>query len=90
MQNSIRYDGFWPLNYFEFVLGNSPELFNKKNNFFAVANNHFKFDRAREVKVIFSNIRNNYEFFKLKNKVICSKTLSYQRVIKKNDNYAIL
>jgi len=37
-----------------------------------------------------SNIRNNYEFFKLKNKVICSKTLSYQRVIKKNDNYAIL
>ena len=56
MQNSIRYDGFWPLNYFEFVLGNSPELFDKKNNFFAVANNHFKFDRAREVKVIFSNM----------------------------------
>ena len=55
-QNSIRSDGFWPLDYFKFVLGDSPELFDKKNNFFSVANNHFKFDRLREVKVIFSNM----------------------------------
>ena len=54
--NSIRYDGFWPKDFFKFVLGNSPELYDKNKNLFAVVNDNFQYDNSKEVRVMFSNM----------------------------------
>jgi hypothetical protein len=74
--NSIRYDGFWPKDFFRFVLGNSSDLYDKSKNFFAVANDNFQYDRSSEVRIIFSNVSKCV--FKIKEKIDFEK-LSFLR-----------
>jgi len=74
--NSIRYDGFWPKDFFRFVLGNSSDLYDKSKNFFTVANDNFQYDRSSEVRIIFSNVSKCV--FKIKEKIDFEK-LSFLR-----------
>lgn len=53
-QGSIQYDGFWPNDFFKFVLGDSKELFEEA--LYAVISQHYQYNPNREVRVTFSNI----------------------------------
>lgn len=51
---SIQYDGFWPIDFFKFVLGDSRELFEEP--LYGVLNKHIKYQKDREIRVAYSNI----------------------------------
>ena len=55
-QNSIRHDGFWPIGFFKFVFGNSPELFKEGINLYGIYENFLKYKSEKEVKICFSNV----------------------------------
>lgn len=53
-QGSIQFDGFWPIDYFKFVLGESPEVFDQP--LYLVLEKNYQYERSQEVKVVFSNV----------------------------------
>lgn len=53
-QGSIQFDGFWPIDYFKFVLGESREVFDQP--LYSVIDQHYQYEKAREVRVVFSNV----------------------------------
>jgi len=53
-RRSIQYDGFWPNDFFKFVLGNDDELL--ENHLYGVMHKHYQYDREREVRVKLSNV----------------------------------
>jgi hypothetical protein len=53
---SVQIDGFWPLHFFKFVLGDSPELFDMEKFGYRVHDKHMKYNNKREIRVIFSNV----------------------------------
>jgi len=53
-QGSIQFDGFWPIDYFKFVLGESREVFDQP--LYSVIDKHYQYEKAREVRVIFANV----------------------------------
>lgn len=53
---SVQIDGLWPLHFFKFVLGDSPDLFEMEKFGYKVHEKHMKYDNKREIRVIFSNV----------------------------------
>lgn len=52
-QGSLQLDGFWPIDFFKFVLGNSSELY---EGLYSVIHQHYQYERDREIRVVFSNV----------------------------------
>jgi hypothetical protein len=52
-QGSLQLDGFWPIDFFKFVLGDSSELY---QGLYSVIHNHYQYKRDREIRVVFSNV----------------------------------
>ena len=52
-QGSLQLDGFWPIDFFKFVLGDSSELY---EGLYSVIHNHYQYKKDREIRVVFSNI----------------------------------
>lgn len=52
-QGSLQLDGFWPIDFFKFVLGDSSELY---EGLYSVIHNHYQYKRDREIRVVFSNV----------------------------------
>jgi hypothetical protein len=75
VQKSIRYDGFWPIKFFEFVFKDVSQI--KENNLYSLAKDHFRYDKKREVIVCFNNVSKC--IFKIKEKLNYEK-LSYLRL----------
>lgn len=69
----IQYDGFWPLDYFKFLMGDSPELFDEQTQLYQVANKHFQYFNEKEVRVTFSNVSKCV--FKIEDKIDFEKLL---------------
>lgn len=53
-RGSIQYDGFWPNDFFKFVLGDSKELYEEP--LYLVIDQHFQYDPSKEVRIDFSNV----------------------------------
>jgi hypothetical protein len=52
-QGSLQLDGFWPIDFFKFVLGGSSELY---EGLYSVMHQHYQYQRDREIRVVFSNV----------------------------------
>jgi hypothetical protein len=52
-QGSLQLDGFWPIDFFKFVLGDSSELY---EGLYSVIHQHYQYQRDREIRVVFSNV----------------------------------
>lgn len=52
-QGSLQLDGFWPIDFFKFVLGDSSELY---EGLYSVIHEHYQYERDREIRVVFSNV----------------------------------
>jgi hypothetical protein len=52
-QGSLQLDGFWPIDFFKFVLGDSSELY---EGLYSVIHKHYQYKRDREIRVVFSNV----------------------------------
>jgi len=51
-QQSVQFDGFWPLHFFKFVLGDTPKLSNMEK----FGDKHIQYTNKREIRVVFSNV----------------------------------
>jgi len=68
---SVQYDGFWPLDFFNFVLGNSTEVF--EESLYSVIEKNYQYSRELEVRVDFSNLSRC--IFKFESKIDFEKLL---------------
>jgi len=53
-QGSLQLDGFWPINFFKFVLGDSSELSEK--SLYQIIDQHYQYAKERELRIVISNI----------------------------------